>query len=819
MTSTRWEVLWSPVHKNKFIKWDTEISLYETLDQNDCDLKDDYVEISEYTVARLIAKNSNHHYMKCVDIYPKEEKDLLLAIGQANGKVVLTSFGPSQFDSLGLTGLELPPKYARQCNVVQWNKIENHLIAAGLDRYRSDHCILVWDLKTRHHNLVAELGLSDMAHSLCWLSEHPKSLIIGMNNKTLKMVDLRDTSRGANSSQTKAVYGVTVPPHPSYLVASYIENQIAIWDVRSFEKPVVTLQQGKPVTKILWSPTRSNLLGSLQRDSRSIHLHDVQQMEDMEPTILERSIKPLLNHIQITSFSWHPKDENRLLTINLSGSMTDYTIFERITLNWSQSCNLVWTHGQRMLKSVPVSDPSYSIFGDISSLMKKRAFQGYGLKNELKENANLVDDEQVQKIWHWLDHSKALIDGGVIPSPGGGANKHPGICSVLGLDNGNNSNARSELTFLSWSGVRTTASAKIYRSEMRDRALSLCNWKFIHEPMALQITIEELKEQGCVTKAASLAVFGLKLKQAIKILSESHNTVSMALSGFTDDKTSVWRESCIASRANLGDPYLRAIFAFLTSDSDNYELVVNEQGMDVEDRIGFALTFLSDNKLNEFITQLSDSLTSEGNLAGILLTGMCSQVLPLFQNYLDNSCDIQTVSVVVMRTLPPLLLEHERAQYWINCYRELLDMWRMWTQRAQFDIWYYSRSSTRPEQQVYVSCNFCGKSTYSIRNATKNKGQYPRSKLSCCANCRKPQPRCAICLMHMGTASTYQPEITNPPNLQLNPFDSWYCWCQACRHGGHVSHINQWFKEHQECPVTECNCKCFSLDALSNNFS
>jgi hypothetical protein len=63
--------------------------------------------ISDATAANLLATNSNHHYVKCVDIYPQPEPDILLAIGQANGKVVLTTFGPTAFDALGLTGKEL----------------------------------------------------------------------------------------------------------------------------------------------------------------------------------------------------------------------------------------------------------------------------------------------------------------------------------------------------------------------------------------------------------------------------------------------------------------------------------------------------------------------------------------------------------------------------------------------------------------------------------------------------------------------------------------------------------------------------------------
>jgi hypothetical protein len=39
-------------------------------------------------------------------------------------------------------------------------------------------------------------------------------------------------------------------------------------------------------------------------------------------------------------------------------------------------------------------------------------------------------------------------------------------------------------------------------------------------------------------------------------------------------------------------------------------------------------------------------------------------------------------------------------------------------------------------------------------------------------------------------------------------------FCQACRHGGHASHILDWFfgglggKTHSLCPVADCECRC-----------
>lgn len=57
--------------------------------------------------ANLISTNTNHHYIKCVDVHPKLDEDLLLAVGNTYGKVSLSTFGPSTvFDSQGLPGKE-----------------------------------------------------------------------------------------------------------------------------------------------------------------------------------------------------------------------------------------------------------------------------------------------------------------------------------------------------------------------------------------------------------------------------------------------------------------------------------------------------------------------------------------------------------------------------------------------------------------------------------------------------------------------------------------------------------------------------------------
>lgn len=55
-------------------------------------------------------------------------------------------------------------------------------------------------------------------------------------------------------------------------------------------------------------------------------------------------------------------------------------------------------------------------------------------------------------------------------------------------------------------------------------------------------------------------------------------------------------------------------------------------------------------------------------------------------------------------------------------YRSLLDSWRLWVHRAKFDI--LLNVNKVPPQQVFISCNFCAKSTSAfmqekIRNKAK----------------------------------------------------------------------------------------------------
>lgn len=73
---------------------------------------------------------------------------------------------------------------------------------------------------------------------------------------------------------------------------------------------------------------------------------------------------------------------------------------------------------------------------------------------------------------------------------------------------------------------------------------------------------------------------------------------------------------------------------------------------------------------------------------GILLTGLQAtkdklntQLLDLLQNYVDRTADVQTAAAIAVVTRDPLVLANDRTKRWIESYRQLLNQWRLWTER------------------------------------------------------------------------------------------------------------------------------------------
>lgn len=331
-----------------------------------------------------------------------------------------------------------------------------------------------------------------------------------------------------------------------------------------------------------------------------------------------------------------------------------------------------------------------------------------------------------------------------------------------------------------------------------------------------------------------------------------------------------------------------------------YEEILHDEKLSLCDRVAFACRFLTRKALRAFLERCMYRCMTGGNVEGIMITGLGKQGIQLLQAYVDRYSDVQTAALVSSRVILPSSWVKERAacSEWLDSYRNLLNTWQMWQSRAMFDVGraellrhivnkqqqekdrYASNSASGRSSsshhsntrrvgintvrkqpsfstsrqgdtnrfvpssppQVYARCNFCnvGLPLNKLRRQEGMANSWlSRQKpvLSSCPQCRKPLPRCSICLLPLGClnpylelkrernnasrAAIYGSSMNTSSNSLNNgldsddlsgltnlPFAEWWSWCMRCKHGGHAHHLVGWFANHDACPVSNCDCRC-----------
>jgi len=750
--------------------------------------------------SRLIATGPEVSLFKAAACYPGSisDDDTLVAVScggvQNTGKIVLVCLRPAGMYSIdNYIHVDLVAKRAL-CNDVDWSPVNNSLLATAWDRHKIDNSLQIFDINriidtgkysftfsmTPNNRPVFDGCPGDSINSLKWLKKE-QTVVCGLNSKQIRIFDIRDLTKPKLIAPTKAVHGLTVDAFSDRRFASYVDNTIFIWDSRFFDKPLVSITESKAVSQIRWCPTRNHAFSALMYGDDYVKIYDIQQAslfsEDFEAKIVERLIHPFASSSsssstsptatssfdqpisgtfnraqnsfmpkQIASYDWHPTSELRLIAISNSRDVIGLDICDRITLNWSPICEIVWTKGKKILQCLDPRDEKYKSLDDISVNMRHRAITSYGMVVEEGPHHQRGDDSDLIGLLRWVKLAKALdiTSKKIQHSSQNPTESNRNCAEILGVgsllrDTSDQTPSRAEVKAIYWKGVATLSCVmapirfQVYHSELRSRALLLCDWIPDIDNISQTIPIiDYLEKEGNYMRAAAIAVFNMRLQRAIESLTvgakksdPNLSSVAMALSGYTGERTSMWREMCQSLKGQLTNPYMKAMFAFLTSDSDTaFHEIIDDKNLILADRVAFSLLYLPDNKLNLYLSETMSTLVDNGDLNGILLTGITHDGLSLLQRYIEISSDIQSVSLIVLHSLPSIICSDPRAQLWVDCYRGMLDCWRLWHQRAQFDNLWYSNSSNlaKPPNHILISCNYCGN--------TINKSQQQQQQLN-----------------------------------------------------------------------------------------
>lgn len=175
------------------------------------------------------------------------------------------------------------------------------------------------------------------------------------------------------------------------------------------------------------------------------------------------------------------------------------------------------------------------------------------------------------------------------------------------------------------------------------------------------------------------------------------------------------RDHCARLIIKLQDPHFRVMLSYIVFN--DWTDVLEETALPLRERLAIALRFLDDKLLSSYLRRAADECRAKGNVEGLVLTGLTSQGLDILQGYVDNTGDIQTAAMLVSYINPSKHAD-VRVERWVEAYRDLLDGWRLFHYRCQFDI-DRGQSLQRAgesgdaiptewaKRQFLIRCNFC----------------------------------------------------------------------------------------------------------------
>ncbi|KPM43478.1 hypothetical protein AK830_g3040 [Neonectria ditissima] len=461
----------------------------------------------------------------------------------------------------------------------------------------------------------------------------------------------------------------------------------------------------------------------------------------------------------------------------------------------------------------------------------------------------VADDPWVKYAWDWIASAEdSADDGGLILSSIDLS--YMGVHSIWNNDLGRNPGLRlsAGATLPDRSIWERSIGAYCKKNRLpkfdgvttryphhRQLCLEICGWgdSEKHDPKGRNREPDPEYPTTIHTMAAARALFTGDAKQAIQILKKASTAhpellfVSLALQLMgrgdkTPGKEQLDFDEAVASKT---DPYLRAISSLIATG--DWTAIADQPSLPLSDRAYVAVRNFEDDQLTNWLNEQVAQAAADGDIEGIVLTGITETMVDIFARYIQKFHDVQTATLI-LSICSPRYIDDIRCGAWRNAYRAHLQRHKLFFQRTKFDVESTKRSKRDstpslkpPSRQIALRCVFCDAETSlaNTRNpqyaASASVAQAPleaRNPLLAtsisagvsCPNCGRHLPRCVVCLEVVGVPRSDKPEEKEETRM-AGRFPT---FCLRCEHVLHLDHARQWFARHVECPVPECRCRC-----------
>lgn len=414
------------------------------------------------------------------------------------------------------------------------------------------------------------------------------------------------------------------------------------------------------------------------------------------------------------------------------------------------------------------------------------------------------------------------------------------------------------------------------RPHTRQLCLEICGWgdPESNDPKGFEREPSPDYPTPIHTMAACRSLFHGDTRHAIAILKKASSAhpellfVSLALQLIDRGNQQLAKEQLefddtVASKT---DPYLRAISTLIATG--DWSLIANQRSLPLADRAYVAVRNFHDDELTRWLNDQVGLAIAEGDIEGIVLTGITDNLVDIFATYIAKFHDYQT-AILVLSICYPKHIDDFRCRAWRNAYRALLQRHRYFFQRTKFEVESTKRSKRDglnpllkpPSRQIALRCIYCDAETSLANHHRTHSGgsvtaaaaaasaaaaaavTQPSSSSSfassssvatppalpppppppsssmesrnpllatsinagvSCPNCGRHLPRCVVCLEVVGVPRSDRPEEKDETKM-AGRFPT---FCMRCEHVLHLDHARMWFARHVECPVPECRCKC-----------
>ena len=266
------DLIWSPVNENEFVAYGNDLHLFKVVDKNALESQptENFIELSDDSLAEQIAHFADNSTPRIVTWYMGNDSPYTFAVNFADHNIKLISLNsnavqqPNKKHRFEIVK-EFSFKQMRQSNSLAFNPFKTNYLAAGFERIRNEHSILVWDIKS-----------SGSAPNAKFEANNLETVIYSTNIQQTNASSAIGSSFNSSLNSYAALY--TSINNTNLLNGNKLNAQLSNGSGGGSEqkiiRPVYETGRSDTCTSLEWSPHSENLL-LVGMNAKTLKIYDI----------------------------------------------------------------------------------------------------------------------------------------------------------------------------------------------------------------------------------------------------------------------------------------------------------------------------------------------------------------------------------------------------------------------------------------------------------------------------------------------------------------------------------------------------------------